>query len=200
MIYPFFAIMARMKYIERWALMNNARSENLSEHCLETAMITHVLCTLARIRYNKDIDANKAALWAMYHDAAEIITGDLPTPVKYFNQDIADAYKEVEGIANMQLLCSLPSDLQDAYRDIFFDDQDDANDAYARKLIKAADKISAYLKCIEEKHAGNHEFDTALLSCQKAVDKMRTECPEVDDFMKEFSDAYGRTLDELLKR
>ncbi len=194
--YPFFATIGRMKYIERWALMRNSRPENLSEHSLEVAMIAHLLCTIANIRYGKHLDADKAALVGLYHDATEIITGDMPTPVKYYNSEIKAAYKEVEKEASQRLLSKLPEDLQPVY-DRVFHASEDPDEVYMRRLVKAADKLSALIKCIEEERAGNTEFQTAKKSTEHSLAEMTMELPEVSDFMKEFLPPYGNTLDEL---
>jgi 5'-deoxynucleotidase len=196
MEYNFFATISRMKYINRWALMRNSRSENLSEHSLEVAMIGHALCVIGNVRYGKNLNADRAALIGLYHDSSEIITGDMPTPVKYYNPDIRDAYKQVETIAEYKLLEKLPSDLQPAFMEIYKTDNS-ADDRYIRKLVKAADKLSAYIKCIEEEKAGNTEFSTAKKTIEKSLNKLREELPEVKDFIEEFLPAYGKTLDEL---
>lgn len=188
----FFAMMARMKYIERWALMRNSSPENLSEHSLDVAMIAHALAVIGNLRLGKKLDENKAAIVALYHDTTEIITGDLPTPVKYFNADIKSAYKEVEHVAADRLLSLLPEDMQDYYRDFYYKNDEDA---YIWKLVKAADKLSAYIKCIEEEKAGNTEFTNAKESTMKSLDEMNIE--EVNIFKKEFLDSYKLTLDEL---
>ena len=188
----FFAMMARMKYIERWALMRNSSSENLSEHSLDVAMIAHALAVIGNLRLGKKLDENKAAIVALYHDTTEIITGDLPTPVKYFNADIKSAYKEVEHVAADRLLSLLPEDMQDYYSDFYYKNDEDA---YIWKLVKAADKLSAYIKCIEEEKAGNTEFTNAKESTMKSLDEMNIE--EVNIFKKEFLDSYKLTLDEL---
>lgn len=196
MSYNFFATVSRMKYIERWALMRNSRQENLSEHSLEVAMIAHALCVIGNVRYGKSLNAEKAALIGLYHDASEIITGDMPTPVKYYNDDLKKAYKQVEAIADTQLLNKLPEDLRPAYDEIF-KAQDGEDEKYMRRLVKAADKLSALIKCIEEKNAGNSEFRTAEESTLKSLDKLKEECVEVGDFMRDFLEPYGKTLDEL---
>lgn len=196
MEYNFFATISRMKYIDRWALMRNSRNENLSEHCLEVAMIAHALCTIGNVRYGKELNSDRAALIGLYHDSSEIITGDMPTPVKYYNPEIKDAYKQVEKIAQYKLLEKLPSDLRPAYEEIYRP-ENSADDKYLRKLVKAADKISAYIKCIEEEKAGNTEFATAKKSLEKTIEKLKADYPEVDDFVKEFLPPYGKTLDEL---
>ena len=195
--YSFFATIARMKYIERWALMRNAREENLSEHSMEVGMIAHALCTLGNIRFGKHLDADRAALIGIYHDASEIITGDMPTPVKYYNRQIRSAYKEVEAAAEDHLLDRLPQDLRPVYEDIFHGRTEDEEEAYMRRLVKAADKLSALIKCIEEENAGNREFRTARISTEKTLQQMAEDFPEVRTFMEEFLPPYGSTLDEL---
>ncbi len=176
--------------------MRNSRQENLSEHSLEVAMIAHALCVIGNVRYGKNLNAEKAALIGLYHDASEIITGDMPTPVKYYNDEIKNAYKQVEAIADTQLLHKLPEDLRPAYEDIFRA-QDGEDEKYMRRLVKAADKLSALIKCIEEKNAGNSEFRTAQESTLNSLNKLKEECVEVNDFMRDFLEPYGKTLDEL---
>jgi 5'-deoxynucleotidase len=197
MSYNFFATISRMKYIQRWALMRNSRPENLSEHSLEVAMIAHALCTIGNVRYGRKLDGEKAALISLYHDASEIITGDMPTPVKYFNRDIRDAYKEVEEKAEDRLLSQLPDDLRPEYERIFRMDAD-GEERYMRELVKAADKISAMIKCIAEETSGNAEFRTAQKTIEAALAEMKVTHPEVRDFIDEFVEPYGNTLDELL--
>ena len=197
MVSHFFATISRMKYIERWALMRSTRPENLSEHALEVAMIAHMLCTIGNVRYGRHLDAEKAALVGMYHDASEIITGDMPTPVKYYNEDIRDAYKVIEKAADKKLLSTLPDDLRPAYESVFFG-SNEADDRYLRRLVKAADKLSALIKCTEEQNAGNGEFRTAMQTIQASVESMCSELPEVADFVREFLPPYGSTLDELI--
>ncbi|MCR4843275.1 MAG: 5'-deoxynucleotidase [Eubacterium sp.] len=196
MSYSFFAAISRMKYIERWALMRNSRPENLCEHSMEVALIAHALCTLGNERLGKNLDANKAAVIGLYHDASEIITGDMPTPVKYYSDDIRTAYKRVESIAEYRLLEKLPLDMQPTYEDIFRG-KDGDDEVYMRKLVKAADKLSALIKCMEEENAGNREFRTALESTTAKIEELAKSLPEVKIFMDEFLDAYGQTLDEL---
>ncbi len=190
----FFAIVSRMKYIERWALMRSSRPENLSEHSLEVAMIAHALCTIGNVRFGKELSADRAAVIGLYHDASEIITGDMPTPVKYFNDSIRGAYKQVEAAAEQQLLSQLPDDLRTVYETLFY------NDDILHAYVKAADKISALIKCIEEESAGNTEFRTARISTEESVAQMAETMPEIRVFLEEFLPSYGKTLDELLKR
>lgn len=189
----FFALLSRLKYIERWALMRSSAPENLAEHSLEVAMIAHALCVIANVRYGRSVNAERAALIGMYHDASEIITGDMPTPVKYFNQDIRSAYAKVEEAASERLLNTLPDDLRMYYEDVFRGD-----DGYLQRLVKAADKISALIKCVDEAHAGNAEYQSAAETTRAAIEGMASDLPEVKDFMEEFMPSYGRTLDELL--
>ena len=193
----FFALVSRMKYIERWALMRSARPENLSEHSLEVAMIAHALATIANVRYGRSLDASRAAVVGLFHDASEIITGDMPTPVKYHDRHIRDAYKDVEREAEQTLLTKLPDDLRASYQGIFEQDGTE-EDAYLWRLVKAADKISALIKCIDEAQAGNAEFRTAEVGTREKVEELRRELPEVGDFVDELLPPYGNTLDELL--
>jgi len=195
--YTFFATISRMKYIERWALMRNSRPENLSEHAVEVAMIAHALCIIGNVRYGRNLDGAKAALIGIYHDSSEIITGDMPTPVKYYNNDIRDAYKSIEHIAENTLLDRLPEDLRSEFEKVFNYDKDDQNEAYMRKLVKAADKLSALIKCIEEENSGNREFYTAKKTILKSLNVLQKDYPEVKDFIDEFLPSYGKTLDEL---
>ena len=195
MAYNFFAMMSRMKYIERWALMRNSRAENISEHCLEVSMIAHGIAVLANKRFGKNVNAEKVALIALYHDAPEIITGDMPTPIKYYNSEIKGAYREVEHIACKRLIQMLPEDLRTEYEDLFFKKEDDA---YLWKIVKAADKISALIKCIEEGNSGNSEFVQAETTLRQTIENIELE--EVQEFMKVFMPSYGLTLDELQYR
>ena len=184
--YSFFAMMSRLKYINRWALMRNSREENLSEHSLEVALLSHALCTIGNKRLGKALNADRAALIGLYHDATEIITGDMPTPVKYFNSDIKSIYKEIEHTACGKLLSILPEDLRDEYEEIL-----EPSDEYSHEkaLVKAA-----YIKCLDEKQAGNNEFLQAEKATFKAVKELNLE--EVEIFLREFMPAYSRTLDE----
>lgn len=195
----FLALISRMRYIERWALMRSARPENLSEHALEVAAIAHMLCVIGNVRFGRTLDAERAALVAIYHDASEIITGDMPTPVKYHDGDIRDAYKAVERNAEDRLLATLPDDLRPSFESVFRPAEDAGEDElYLRRLVKAADKISALIKCVDERRAGNAEFSSAERTCRAAVEDMASELPEVADFVREFLPSYGATLDELL--
>ena len=195
----FLAILSRMKYIERWSLMRNSRPENLSEHSLEVALIAHMLCVIGNARHDRSLDAERAALVALYHDASEIVTGDLPTPVKYHDGAIRDAYKAVERSAEERLLNALPADLRPSFEDVLWPAVDASeSELYLRRLVKAADKISALIKCVEEARSGNTEFASAEASTRTAVCEMAAELPEVADFMRDFFPSYGATLDDLL--
>ena len=191
----FFAIISRLKYIERWGLMRNTIKENLSEHCLETAFIAHVLALYRNIRFGGNVDPERCAILAMYHDAAEIITGDLPTPVKYFNPEIKHEYKAVEKAAADKLIACLPDDLAGYYSTILKKDEADRE---LWTLVKAADKLSALIKCIEERQMGNRDFIDAERNTREYLRKM--DIPEADEFMKEFIPAYDTvyTLDSLI--
>lgn len=194
MEYNFYATISRMKYIERWALMRNTRQENLSEHSLEVSMIAHSLCVIGNVRFGKKLNAEKTALIGMYHDASEIITGDMPTPIKYYNKNIIDAYRALEDKANENLINQLPEDMRDSYKDIFFKTEELS---YEWKLLKAADKLSALIKCIEEEKTGNREFVKAKEATMQSIEKLRKELPETGVFVDEFLPAFTKTLDEL---
>lgn len=194
MEYSFFATITRMKYIERWSLMRNTRAENLSEHSLEVSMIAHALCVIGNIRYGRSLDADKAALIGLYHDASEIITGDMPTPIKYYNPNIKEAFQSIEEEANRKLLAQLPEDLRPAYQNIFFKLPEYSLEW---RMVKAADKLSAMIKCMEEEKTGNREFVKAKESTEKSLQAFADELPEVGDFIEEFLPAYAKTLDEL---
>lgn len=172
--------------------MRNSRPENLSEHSLEVSMLAHVLALISNERLGNKLNAEKAALIGIYHDATEIITGDMPTPIKYFNENIQGAFKEVEKAAAENLYLMLPDYLKESYKDIFYPAKEDE---YLWKLVKAADKLSALIKCIEEEKAGNSEFVLAKNSILSLIKEMNLN--EVDIFMEEFLPAYSKSLDEL---
>jgi 5'-deoxynucleotidase len=191
-MFHFYAMLSRMKLIYRWGLMRNTRSENLCEHSFETAVIAHALAVLRNTRFGGNTDPERAALLALYHDASEIFTGDLPTPVKYFNPEIHAAYRKVETVAQNKLLTMLPDDLKPCYESIFHATGE--GDRELLPLIKAADKLSAIIKCMEEKGTGNSEFSKAEATLRQAVKNMHL--PEADCFMEEFLPSYALTLDE----
>ncbi len=186
----FYAMLYRMRYITRWGLMKNSRNETLSEHTLDTAQITHALCLIANKRLGKNIDCGRAVLTALYHDCSEIITGDMPTPIKYFSKDLRAAYKQAESNANMRLLSLLPDDFRAEYEEYFYCD-----DTEIAALVKAADKLSALIKCAEENKSGNTEFKKASESTISAIKELNI--PEADIFLDEIYPSYLLTLDEL---
>ncbi len=188
----FFAYFIRMKYIDRWALMRNTSRENLSQHSAEVAAVAHALAVIGNKRLGKSYDCDRAATLGLYHDMPEIITGDLPTPVKYFDPEIRDRYALVESFACSRLLSTLPDDLRSEYEPLFIKDEDDGG---LGKLVKAADKIAALIKCIEERKAGNDEFRLAEKSSREHIKKLA--CPEADIFIEEFLPSCELTLDQL---
>jgi 5'-deoxynucleotidase len=191
MTYHFFAYLARMKYINRWGLMRNTRTENIAEHSLEVSILAHALAPIGTVIFSRGLDAERAAVLAMYHDSNEIITGDLPTPVKYNNPRIKEAYHDLEAVSREKLVSLLPGELRDEYRGIFFPGDSDRE---LMPIIKAADKLSAYIKCVEEERAGNSEFNRAAASTLEALKKM--DLREVDYFLENFMESYSLTLDE----
>lgn len=190
----FFAMLSRMKYIERWSLMWNSNRENISEHSQETAMLAHILAVISNVRLQNHLNAERAALLGLYHDVPEIITGDMPTPIKYYNEEIHSAFKKVEQSACEKLLEMLPEDIKEVYKPLFFEQEPDS---YLTKLVKAADKLSAFIKCIEEEKAGNNEFTHAKKTIIKSIETMKLK--EVEIFCEEFLPSYYKTLDELNK-
>ena len=188
----FYAMLSRMRYINRWGLMNNTRCENLSEHSLDVAVIAHCLVLIHNKRFGGNLNAERAALLALFHDATEIITGDMPTPVKYFNPEIKNAYKEIETTAGNRLVSMLPDDFKDDMDKII--KMNGAGDDELKKYVKAADKLSALIKCIEELNMGNREFAVAEKTLRAAIEDLK--CPEADIFLKEFIPSFGLSLDE----
>ena len=191
-MYHFFAILSRMKYINRWGLMRNTRSENLCEHSFEAAVIAHALAVLRNRRFGGHADEQRAAVLALFHDSTEIVTGDMPTPVKYYSPRIRSAYGEVEKVAREKLLGFLPEDLRQDYRPLLGEPLE--SDRELMPLVKAADKLSAIIKCVEEQRMGNREFASAEAALRKAVEDMHL--PEADCFVEEFLPSYSLTLDE----
>lgn len=188
----FFAMISRMKYIDRWALMRNSMTENISEHSLEVAVIAHGLAVLGNVRFGKEYDIEHIVLLAIYHDCTEIITGDMPTPIKYENPDIQQAYKQIEKTAAFRLLNMLPDDMRQYYEGLLVPDERDVQN---HRLVKAADRMSALIKCIEEEKAGNSEFASAKETILKSIHEL--DCSEAEAFMEEFLPAYYKNLDEL---
>ena len=190
MSHSFFAYIFRMRHIGRWALMRNTRTENVEEHSYEVAVLAHALAVVGRDVFHKDLDPNAAATAALFHDAPEIITGDMPTPIKYHNPALQNAYKQVEAAAQDKLLSMLPAELVPAYEPLVRE-----SDPGIRRYVKAADKLSAYIKCVEELKAGNTEFRKAAEQTMAALNDMKME--ELDYFMERFLPAFRLTLDEL---
>ena len=191
--YSFFALAFRMKYINRWGLMRNLTSENLLEHSAQCSMLAHALAEIGNTVFGKNYDCGKIALCALYHDMSEIFTGDLPTPVKYFNDTIRESYKSLEKNALEKALSKLPSELKESYGEILeFEDNADL-----KRIVKAADKLCAYLKCVDEYKNGNSEFRDALSSTKAALNEHTKHCPELKYFMEHFAEAFELSLDSL---
>ncbi len=192
MPFPFSALLARMKYITRWSLMHSTRPESLSEHTCDTALIAHMLCLIARRYTGTPCRPKTVAVAALYHDAHEIITGDLPTPVKYRNTALRDAYKAIEAESSAEMAALLPPELEEEVLPYLTGDLLTAGE---KKLLKAADRLSAIVKCLEEARSGNHEFDSALRQQKAALKAMA--CPEAEWFMAHCLPCYTQNLDEL---
>ncbi len=190
MNHSFFAYIFRMRYIARWALMRNTRTENVEEHSYEVAVLAHALAVIGRDVFHKELDPDKTAAVALFHDAPEIITGDMPTPIKYFNPELKSAYSRVEAVAQDKLLSMLPPELVAAYEPLVRE-----ADPEVRRYVKAADKLAAWLKCQEELKAGNAEFKRAAGETLTALKAMEME--EVDWFMDQLGGAFQLTLDDL---
>jgi 5'-deoxynucleotidase len=190
MDYKFYALLSRMKYIGRWGIMRNTRTENIAEHSYQTALIAHALACIERTVFKRDADPERAAAYALFHETAEVITGDLPTPVKYFNRDIKNAYKDVERDAENRLLSSLPPELKAEITALV-----QPPPCAERDIVKYADKLSAFVKCIEERSCGNREFDEAYQTTLQALKAYNSEA--VDYFLQNFIGAFYMNLDEL---
>lgn len=188
----FYAFTSRIKYINRWALMRNTSYETLSQHSHEVATIAHALAVIGNKRLKKSYDAARASLLGLYHDVPEIITGDMPTPVKYYSRDMRKSFELVENNACTTLLKMLPDDIREEYKSLFIKENDDAE---LWQLVKAADKISAYIKCIEERKAGNTEFIEAESSTKELIESLN--CEEANIFLEDFLPAYELPLDKL---
>ena len=186
----FFAYLGRMKYILRWGLMRNTQPENIQEHSLQVAIIGHALAIIGNRRFGTSVNPERVAALAAFHEAGEVITGDLATPIKYFNPTIKEAYKHIEQIASEKLLSMLPEEFREDYRSLLFQE-----DSEEYKLMKAADKICAYIKCLDELRAGNREFERATASIRRELDDMKR--PEIDYFLEKFAPSFSLTLDEL---
>ncbi len=185
----FFALIFRQRYIKRWGLMRNVNDENLAEHSAQVSMIAHALALIGNKYFNREYDAEKIALAALYHDAAEVYTGDMPTPVKYFTSEMRENYKSIEENALDTLLSHLPKDLIPNYNALLRYPEE------YEPIIKGADKLCAYIKCAEELKCANTEFEKAKLSTYESLKKMN--CPELDYFMEHFLPAFELTLDEM---
>ena len=190
MSHNFFAYISRMRYIERWSLMRNSLPENIQEHSHMVAVLAHALGIIRRDVFNMPCDPDKCAAAALYHDCSEILTGDLPTPIKYHSEDIMAAYKQVEQLANEKLLDTLPKQLRGAFSSYMREDDEEV-----KAIVKAADKLSAYIKCIEERKAGNNEFLSAEKQTRAKLEE--SELPELKYFLENFIPAFELTLDEL---
>lgn len=186
----FFAYISRMRFIQRWALMRNTAPENVQEHSHQAAVLAHALAVIRREKFGGTVDPGLAAAAALYHDASEILTGDMPTPIKYHNPAIQNAYKDVEAVAERKLLDMLPEELRAAYVPVLT-----GVDPEVERLVKAADKLSAYIKCVEELKAGNAEFREAAAQTRRALENYGL--PEVDYFLETFLESFSLTLDEL---
>lgn len=189
--FPFYAMLSRMKYITRWSLMRNTRTENINEHSYDVAVLSHALAALTNRRFGGNVDVRQCVLLALYHDTPEILTGDMPTPVKYFNPAIRQAYRQVEAVSSRRLLAMLPDDLKEEYEPLLMPD---GRWTEERKIVKAADKLSALIKCVEECGQGNQEFQKARRTLETCLHDMQL--PAVECFLTEFLPAYALTLDE----
>lgn len=186
----FYALLFRQKYIKRWGLMRNVTEENLAEHSAESAILTHALATIGNAVFGKNYDVGRAVSLALFHDASEVVTGDLPTPVKYFSRRIRSSYAEIEENAASLLLAKLPAQLRTEYEYLFSHGEPEL-----RILVKAADKLCAYIKCVEEEKSGNREFRQARISVAKALDEI--DCPELKWFREYLLPSFDMTLDEM---
>lgn len=191
MDYNFFAIINRMKYIARWSLMHSLEQENVMEHTEQVATIAHALAVIKNKLYGGNADVATVLLYSLYHETGEVVTGDLPTPVKYYNEDIKSAYKAIEKTSCDKILGTLPDELKDEFAKYVLPDENSVE----HDIMKSADKISAYLKCVTELRLGNKEFKKAKSSIEKELKNKNR--PEVDYFMKYFVPAFEKTLDEL---
>ncbi|MCC7262416.1 MAG: 5'-deoxynucleotidase [Candidatus Latescibacteria bacterium] len=188
----FFAYLSRMKFIQRWGLMRNTCPENIQEHSLQVALVAHCLALVRNQVLGGAVDAQRVMALALFHEVGEVITGDLASPIKYFNPEIKTAYGRIEEVANQRLLGMVPAPLREQYRTLLFPE---AADAECLRLVKAADKLCAYLKCLEELKAGNQEFSQARMAIERDLERLAV--PEVAYFMEQFAPSFSLTLDEL---
>ena len=191
-MHHFFAYINRAKYIRRWGLMKSFVTENIAEHSAQVAQLAHALALIKNKKFGGQLNADRIATMALYHETSEVLTGDLPTPIKYYNEEIKKSYKEIERTANNTLIGMLPEEFREDYREIIEVD----HESYEHMLIKAADKIAAYIKCVEETRSGNKEFAKAKLTLKKEVDAYRKH-EEIDWFCETYLDTFSLTLDEL---
>ncbi|MDR3311178.1 MAG: 5'-deoxynucleotidase [Oscillospiraceae bacterium] len=189
-MHAFFALISRMKHISRWSLMRNSERENVQEHSHMTAVLAHALAVVSRDLFGEDCDPGLAAAAALYHDATEIFTGDMPTPVKYLNPELTAAYRAAEKSAGGRLLASLPPEIAPAYENLIL-----GTGGKTARLVHAADKLAAYIKCLEEERAGNREFRSAAVGLRAKLSALAL--PEVEWFMSNCTEAFGLTIDEL---
>ena len=191
--YHFFAYMARMKLIRRWGLMRSVTQENIAEHSAQVAHIAHAIALIKNKKFGGDLNVDRISTIALYHETSEVITGDLPTPIKYYNAEIRNSYKDIERAANEKLIATLPEEFREDYREIIEVD----SESYEHKIVKAADKIAAYVKAIEEMQRGNREFAMAEKALEREVLDCAENMPEVAYFCECYLDGFKKTLDEL---
>ena len=189
----FFALVARMRYIQRWGLMRNTVVENVQEHSCQVAMVAHALALLSKHKFGRDVDANLTSVIGLYHDAEEVFTGDIPTPVKNADGESAAVHSRIADVARAALLGYLPEDRREHYANLLNPDKA----SYESKLVKAADKICAYLKCVEETKAGNSEFEQAGAQIKHDLEKLARDLPEITDFLATYLGAFELSLDQL---
>ena len=192
-MYTFYALLNRMKLIQRWSLMRSTTKEDLMQHAAHVVIIGQALGIIRNTYYGGNVNTDKIAALALYHDTAEVVSGDLPTPIKYYGPKIKSAYSEIERVINQTLLKSLPAEMSDKYAEYI--QPDETTEEY--KLMKIADKLSAYIKCIDERFSGNQEFDAAYNRLKKQLDGMTEEYPELKFFLDNFAEGYGQSLDIL---
>ncbi len=190
--YNFFAYMARMKFIRRWGLMKSVTEENIAEHSAQVAQLAHALALIRNKKFGGSLNADRIATMALYHETGEVLTGDLPTPIKYYNAEIRKSYKDIEHVANEKLIGMLPEEFREDYRELI----ELPADSEEHAIVKAADKLAAYIKCVEELRSGNREFAMAEKALKKEVDAYRY-LPEVVWFCDTYLDSFSQTLDEM---
>ncbi|MEZ8347349.1 5'-deoxynucleotidase [Vibrio splendidus] len=188
----FFAHIARMKLIQRWPLMRSISSENISEHSLQVAFVAHALALIKNKKFDGQLNPEHIALLGMYHDTSEVLTGDLPTPVKYYNPDIAQEYKKIEAAAEQRLLSMLPEEFRDDFAPFLISGTASKEE---QSIVKQADTICAYLKCLEELSAGNHEYEQAKRRLEETLEQRKS--PEMDYFLTTFAPSFELSLDEI---